>query len=294
MPDREQRFLVRFWGVRGSIPTPGPETVRYGGNTSCVEVRCDDTVLMIDCGTGARRFGRRLLRERPTGPLHIAMMLTHLHLDHVQGFPFFGPIYEARTHIDIYSAVPAESSTRAAIESQMSVPTFPVGLRNVDSQLEFRTVERHGTFDVGGAKITTCALEHPGGGLGIRIDFAGKTYVHASDYEHGISPPDDLIAFARGADFMAYDAAYVDGEEYERHRGWGHSTWRAGLEIARAAGVARFVAFHHEPGHDDAFMDQIAADMQAQEPSSLVAVEGMTIDLLRGVVHYEAREIDAS
>jgi phosphoribosyl 1,2-cyclic phosphodiesterase len=292
MPDEEQRFLVRFWGVRGSIPTPGPETVRYGGNTSCIEVRCDDVVLMIDAGTGARRFGRRLLREQPEGTLRVALLLSHLHLDHVQGFPFFSPIYETRTELDIYSAAPPESSTQAALESQMSYPSFPVGLGNVAAKLEFKTVDRSGAFEIRGVRITTCPLDHPGGSMGIRVDHAGKSYVHASDFEHSATPPDELIALAAGADFMSFDAAYVDGDEYERHRGWGHSTWREGLGIAKTAGVGRFIAFHHEPSHDDEFMDRIAADMNAVQCGSLVAIEGMTLDLISGAVTYEARDGD--
>ncbi|MCB9727750.1 MAG: MBL fold metallo-hydrolase [Deltaproteobacteria bacterium] len=294
MADREQAFLIRFWGVRGSIPTPGPETVRYGGNTTCIEVRCDDVTLMIDSGTGARRFGRRLLRDQPTGTVRIALIFSHLHLDHVQGFPFFAPIYEARTHLDIYSATPAESTTQGALDSQMAYPSFPIGLANLAAKLEFHTVERDGSFEVGGVRVSTCPLSHPGGSMAIRIDHRGKSFVQASDIEHGDGPAPELVALSRGADFLSYDTTYVDGEEYERHRGWGHSTWREGLAVARAAGVKRFIAFHHEPSHDDAFMDRVAAELRAADPNAVVAVEGMTIDMLTGDVSYEAREPETS
>ena len=285
MPDDNARFIVHFWGVRGSIPTPGPETVRYGGNTTCIEIVCDDEIIIIDTGTGARRLGDRLMRDAAGAPVRVSVIYSHLHLDHIQGFPFFAPIYAPTSRLDIYSAQPAETSTRSVLQSQMTYPSFPVGLTNLPSTLNFHTVERGSTFEVGGIKVSTAPISHPGGAMAIRVDHRGHAFVQASDIEHASDAPDAAVtALAQGADFLSFDSTYIAGEEYDRHRGWGHSTWQHGMSAAEAAGVGRFIAFHHDPGHDDDMMDAVGEEMSQVRPGSLVAREGMVLDLLSGGV----------
>jgi phosphoribosyl 1,2-cyclic phosphodiesterase len=280
-----ERFEVRYWGVRASIPTPGPDTVRYGGNTTCIEVRCDEQTIVIDTGTGVRGLGDTLMAQRGDRALKVAIIYSHLHMDHIQGFPFFAPIYEPSTALDVYSPRPANSSTREFLGWHMAFPWFPVDLEMLEIGLEFHEVLPGDTFQIGAVTVRTCPMNHPGGAMGIRIEHRDRAFVHASDLEHpedGLPP--ELTALAAGADYLSYDSTYIEGEEYEHHKGWGHSTWQTGCRVADAAGVRTFVAFHHDPSHDDDFMDDVAAAMQGARPGSLVAREGMVLDLLSETV----------
>jgi len=282
-----EQFIVRYWGVRGSIPTPGPDTVRYGGNTTCIEVRCDDQIIVIDTGTGARRLGSHLLAEA-YGPMDLALLYSHLHMDHIQGFPFFAPIYETTSTIHIYSGPPAESTTRGVLTTQMADPSFPVPLSHLRSTLVFHPIERGDTIKLGKrTTVDTCELNHPGGSMSIRVNHRGKSFIQCSDVEHRSDEPDaDLVAHCREADFLSYDSTYVEGPEFDAHVGWGHSTWQHGVKVADAAEVGTFIAFHHDPGHNDAFMDRIGKSLSAARSGSLVAQEGMTLDLLSGEVSH--------
>ncbi|MDP6942687.1 MAG: MBL fold metallo-hydrolase [Myxococcota bacterium] len=280
------QFIVRFWGVRGSIPTPGPDTVRYGGNTTCIEVRCDDQVIVIDTGTGARRLGTKLLAEA-YGDLSLVLFYSHLHMDHIQGFPFFAPIYEPTTNVHIYSGPPAESTTRGVLTTQMADPSFPVPLSHLRSSLNFHNIERGDSVKIGSVEVQTCELNHPGRAMAIRVNHRGKSFVQCSDVEHqGPEPDADLVELCREATYLSYDSTYVEGPEFDAHIGWGHSTWQHGVKVADAAEVETFIAFHHDPGHNDAFMDRLAESLARARRGSLVAREGMTLDLLEGTVSY--------
>ena len=286
MAQGSEQFFVRFWGVRGSIPTPGPDTVRYGGNTTCIEVRCGDTIIVIDTGTGARRLGTQLLSET-YGKLDVHLFYSHLHMDHIQGFPFFAPIYEPTTTVRIYSGPPAESTTRGVLTTQMADPSFPVPLEHLRSTLEFHGIERGDSVQLGKVEVQTCELNHPGRAMGIRVNYMGKSFVQCSDVEHRSDEPDEeIVELCQGADFLSWDSTYVAGPEYEAHKGWGHSTWQHGVKVADAADVGTFIAFHHDPGHNDAFMDRVAQALSAKRPGSLVAREGMKLDLLAGSVSH--------
>lgn len=292
MAQTSERFLVRYWGVRGSIPTPGPETVIYGGNTTCIEIRCDDTCVIIDTGTGARQLGDILLKEAAGSELEIYLIYSHLHLDHIQGFPFFAPIYESQTTLHVYSQRPRDLTPREVLEWQMAFPWFPVDLERLPSDIEFNELTAGDTLKLGAVQLSTCPMNHPGGAMGIRIDHRGHAFVQASDIEHeGDALAEPLVELAKGADFLSYDSTYVAGDEYERYKGFGHSTWQHGVKTARAAGVDKFIAFHHDPSHDDAFMDQVAADIEAEWPGSLVAKECMTLDLLAGTVSMQPKDV---
>jgi phosphoribosyl 1,2-cyclic phosphodiesterase len=243
--------------------------------------------MLIDTGTGAREFGDKLMQES-NGPIAITVIYSHLHMDHIQGLPFFGPIYESDTQFKAYCPQQEKRTSRQFFEWHMSNPWFPVDLKNLGAKLEFSDVTPGTCFEVGPARISTCPMNHPGGAMAIRVDHRGHAFVQASDTEHvGTQADPELSKLAQGADFLSYDSTYVEGPEYEEHKGWGHSTWSAGLRVAEAANVGRFIAFHHDPSHDDTFMDGIARDMEAVRPGSLVAKEGMLLDLLSGEVGTE-------
>ncbi len=288
MTQASDTFIVRYWGVRGSIPTPGPGTSKYGGNTTCLQVQCGDTHIMIDSGTGARGLGNWHMARAKGAPVEVALIYSHLHLDHIQGFPFFVPVYIPTSTVRIFSAKPDVTTTRGVLQSQMQYPSFPVGLDALPSDVQFIDVKRGATFEVGEATVSTCEINHPGRAMAIRVDFKGHAFVQCSDIEHTSDEPDaELVALCKDADYLSFDATYIAGAEYEAHKGWGHSTWEHGLEVCEAANVKTFIAFHHDPGHNDDFMDGVARDVEEARSGSLVAREGMTFDLIAGTVSQE-------
>ena len=259
---------IRFWGVRGSIASPGPETAFYGGNTSCVEVRAGATRLVLDAGTGMRALGRAWLAEG--APVEATVLLSHVHWDHIQGIPFFGPIYAPTTRLRLV----AGATTTPLVDTlrrQMSAPVFPVDLADVPATLAFDEVRDRAVFDVGEARVTVARLNHPDAVHAYRIDHGGRSVVYATDTEHYACVDRRLAALAEGADVLVYDAQYLP-EEYAGDAGpsrigWGHSTYEAGAALAHAAGVGQLVLFHHDPARsDDAVRDQalVIADLDAR------------------------------
>lgn len=270
-------ILIRIWGARGSVPCPGPRTVRYGGNTACIEVRCGPHLVIFDGGTGIRELGKALLAE---GPVEADVFLTHFHLDHIAGLPFFTPAYDARNRVHFHAARLDTSLTlKTVVARMMSPPLFPVPVDEYRADVDFVDFALGDRLEPRpGLVLTTRALRHPGGACGYRLDWAGRSFAYVTDTEH---PEDGSLdpgvqALMAGVDVAIYDAAYTD-EEYERHRGWGHSTWREGVRAAEAAGVGTLVLFHHDPSHDDDAMDRIAADADAARPGTLVAQDGLTL-----------------
>jgi phosphoribosyl 1,2-cyclic phosphodiesterase len=266
---------VRFWGVRGSIACPGAATLRYGGNTSCVEIRCGERLLVFDGGTGLRPLGEQLMKDGR--PLEIDLFYTHSHFDHILGLPFFAPCYDAKSRIRIWSGhLKPPLSIEAVLRKMMAAPFFPIPLGKFAARLDFID------FAAGceltphpGIRLLTAALNHPDGATGYRIEYGGKSVAYVTDTEHrpGTRDP-EVMRLIAGADVMIYDAAYTDAE-YLAHREWGHSTWQEGVRLAAAAGV--LVLFHHEPGHDDDFLDGVAAEAAKLRPGTLVAREGMVL-----------------
>lgn len=261
---------VKFWGTRGSIPTPGPSTLRYGGNTSCVEVRCGDAILMLDCGTGAREMGLALARESPGRHLDLHLFIGHTHWDHIQGFPFFQPVYTAGNHISIYSLRGTDKSLEKVFTGQMDSSYFPVALGDLAARLTF--VELEGPVQVGPVRVSHVYLNHPGLAIGFRIDAGSKSVVYVSDHEpywrmngdneHNRRLDREIDEFARSADLYIREAQYTV-EEYGFKRGWGHSTWPDALESAHRAGVRRLALFHHDPLRDDSALDDTVSRCQA-------------------------------
>lgn len=262
IPPVTGNLWAKYWGTRGSIPTPGPSTVRYGGNTSCTEVRSDDSILLFDCGTGAREAGLALSQEFQGCPIHVHIFVGHTHWDHIQGFPFFGPAYDPRNRVSIYSVRGTDKSLEKVFTGQMDSSYFPVDLGDLRAQLDF--VELEGPVTIGNATVSHMYLNHPGVAIGFRIDRKDKSIVYLTDHEPycRLSGDNELNRkldgevdqFAVGTDLYIREGQYTD-EEYPSRRGWGHGTWKDALDSAHAARVRRMTLYHHDPVRDDQAID---------------------------------------
>lgn len=270
-------YMIRFWGVRGSIACAGPDTVRYGGNTSCVEIRCGPHLMIFDGGTGLRLLGNDLMRSGPPPPFDL--FFSHTHFDHICGLPFFAPCYDKGASIHIWAGhLRPDKSIKEVLTEMMIAPLFPIPLSTFTAKVAFTDfIAGEDIIPHPGVRIATAPLNHPNGATGYRIEYAGKAVAYVTDTEHRAGARDPhVLALIDGADVMIYDASYTD-DEYPRHRNWGHSTWEEGVRLADAAGVKTFVIFHHDPAHDDAFMDQVAAAAQKARPGTIVAQEGLVL-----------------
>lgn len=276
-------FSVRFWGTRGSVACGGANYARYGGNTSCLEVTAGGRTIIFDAGTGLRPFGDALDSRGPH-PLDVDMFLTHTHFDHICGIPFFAPFYRAENKFRIWSGhLSPPWKTRDAVSTLMTAPIFPVDPAIFRAQIDWRDFAGGETItSVPGVTLKTHKLNHPNGATGFRIECEGKSICYITDMEHvhGAGPDPSLAAFLKGADIFIYDASYTDAE-YPDKAGYGHSTWRAGLELAAAAQVKLYVLFHHDPAHDDRAMDQIIREARdagkLNKIKVIAAREGQTL-----------------
>jgi len=272
MSTSDQGLSVRFLGVRGSIPTPDANKLA-GGNTSCVEVTAGDTRIILDAGSGLRTLGDERMAG---GPRHSTILLSHLHWDHVCGLPFFTPIYVPGHRVEIASGPNGVMPTQDAIRSLFKAPFFPVDFADVASQVTVRELPNNDRFTIGDITITLAKLNHPDPVYGFRLEHAGCSIVYATDTEHFACVDPTLKKLAAGADILIYDAQYTP-EEYPSKVGWGHSTWQAGAELARAAGVPQLVLFHHDPNRTDSQLAAIEAQAQAQLPGTVAAREGLVL-----------------
>jgi len=273
-------FNIRFWGVRGSIAAPGPETAGVGGNTSCVEVECGSTRIILDAGTGLRALGDELMKR---GPVEATLLLSHHHWDHIQGLPFFVPIYLPTTRLTVVGPQTDRLSNIDVLQHQMTAPVFPVRLDEVPSMLETREVLGGDQIDVGEARVTVAKANHPGGSLAYRIDYAGRSVVYATDTEHYSCVDPTLRALAKDADVLIYDSQYTPaeyrGDAGPSRVGWGHSTYEDGCKLAHEARVGQYVLFHHDPKRDDRAVADLERRAQSLFSSAVAAREGMVIEL---------------
>lgn len=276
MADRAE-FWVRFWGVRGSVACPGPSTVRYGGNTPCVEVRCGSHRLILDAGTGLRALGSVFGNDHG---IRAHVLLTHTHIDHVSGLPFFRPAYSPKNQFQLWAGHLGgrTGALQGVLADLMKAPIFPVPLNIMHACIAFHDFSAGATLEpIPGVVVRTAALNHPNGATGYRIEFDGRSFCYVTDTEHREGQLDaDILALIEGSGLVIYDATYTE-EEYPHFRGWGHSTWQEGAKLCAAAGAGRLVAFHHDPDHDDALLDRLGEAMAKARPGSLVAAEGMTL-----------------
>lgn len=277
----ENQFIVHFWGVRGSIPCPGPHTVRYGGNTSCVEVRAGGKRLVFDCGTGLHVLGKSLL---PQMPAEAHIFFTHCHWDHMQGFPFFTPGFVKGNTFHIYGAIAPDGSTiEQRLNDQMLHPNFPVPLQIMQANLHFQDIKAGDEIKIDDVTVETAPLNHPGEAIGYRVNWKGGTAVYITDTEHFHDRLDENVLWlARDADILIYDSTYTDEEYYCEHSpkiGWGHSTWEEAVKVAKAADVKQLVIFHHDPSHDDDFLDRVGEQAKEKFSGAIMAREGMEIEI---------------
>jgi len=272
-------IFLHFWGVRGSLPTPGPSTLRYGGNTLCVEVRCGPHLLMLDAGSGAREFGKHLAASWT--PVDAAVLLSHTHFDHVCGLPFFAPMFDPNARLRFWGGhlAPPDGVAKALLRGWQA-PLMPNIDRAFRANLTFQDFTPGDVLRLHpGLRVTTVLLNHPGNAVGYRIAWNGLSVCYITDTEHPAQGLDqNLVRFAAGTDIVIYDASFTD-DEYKSRVGWGHSTWRAAADLADAAKVGQLVLFHHDPAHDDATMDAIGQAIKARRPGSLVAMEGMRLEV---------------
>lgn len=276
--DVASSFYVRFWGVRGSIATPGAATARYGGNTSCLEVRCGNRLLIFDAGTGIRPLGAHLDQQ---GGVDADVYFTHTHVDHIQGLPFFSSAYKKTNKLRFWAGhLKPDYTLKQVLSEMMMEPLFPVPISIFGAEITFND------FDCGsvmspapGIVLRTAPLNHPNRATGYRIEYGGKAICYVTDTEHIPGKPDEnILRLIRGADLVIYDSTYTD-EEFPKYVNWGHSTWQEGVRLCEKATSGRLVIFHHDPTHDDTFMDRVAEAAAKARPDTVVAREGLTLSL---------------
>lgn len=287
---------IRFWGTRGSLPKPGPTTLRYGGNTSCVEIRTDDgTLIVFDCGTGSHNLGQALQAsaERPTRG---HLLISHTHWDHIQGFPFFRPLFVPGNEWDIYAPGGPGQALETTLAGQMQYTYFPVALDQLGATIRYHDLAE-GTFEIGSARVTAQYLNHPALALGYRLEVGGVSLVYSTDHEpHEGCPAAERgsdgalpvhaedrrhVAFLADADLVIHDSQYVDAE-YSEKKGWGHTTVEWSVDYALAAQAKCLVLFHHEPLRDDDALDRVLAMARQRAGAALeviAAAEGQVIEL---------------
>ncbi len=304
----DQQFWLRFRGVRGGYPMPGTTTVKYGGNTTCLEVHAGPHLIIIDGGTGIIGLGREIMATRAMndGPLLLTLLLTHIHNDHTQGLPLFGPALSANAHINFFGPrPPTGESLGETLQRIMRPPFSPIGQHDLLSRRTFTHVRQgdeivlmdpkqpaqHVSVHAAQKSVPEDAVRikihhsynHPQNGVQVfRIHYQRHSIVFATDVEGYIGDDQRLIAFTRGADLLIHDAEY-DEHEYADglviKQGWGHSTWRMAAQVAEAAGVQRLALTHHSPQHDDAYLDRMAEKAQAVFPATFMAREGEVVKI---------------
>ena len=299
-------FTVKFRGVRGGYPMPGPTTVKFGGNTTCFEVRVAGHLIIVDAGTGIISLGQEMMAHHRARrePMRATILITHTHHDHTQGFPFFLPARHASGTLYIFGPKVLEEDLHDVLARAMAPPVFPLGLEELNSYRQIEHI-RQGDLIVltdpaspprligprdNQEKVPPNAVEvkmhysynHPGGVLIFRINHQGRSVVIATDTEGYVGGDRRLVRFAKGTDLLIHDAEY-DEDEYANQgvirQGWGHSTWRMATDVAIAAGVKQLALFHHSPGHDDAFLEAMERKAQAVFPATFLACESMTVEL---------------
>lgn len=277
-------YKLKFWGVRGSIACPSPNHVVYGGNTSCIEFVLGGRVIVVDAGTGIRNLGHDFLRRKVDDAV---LLLTHTHWDHINGFPFFAPNFRPDFKLHIMAGHLKDAtdtggicSIQQVLASQMANPMFPVPLEALKAEITYEDFMAGDSFSpFADVNIRTTKLNHPNGAIGYRIEYKGKSVCVVTDTEHKPGEPDQAILnLIEGADLVIYDSTYTD-DEFPSKVGWGHSTWQEGIRLCRSAKVKRLAIFHHDPDHDDQFMEALEDSARQIWDGTLVARDNMELTL---------------
>jgi phosphoribosyl 1,2-cyclic phosphodiesterase len=269
-------FFVRFWGVRGSVPCPGSDTARYGGNTSCVEVRCGTRLLIFDAGTGLRQFDRALAADRP---LEAEVYFSHAHLDHICGWPYFTRLLRADSRLGVSAGhLMPNHKIEEVLAGLLCDPFTPVKTGEIRATIRYHDFLAGETLEPWpGTKLLTAPLNHPQGATGYRIEHGDRSICYITDTEHVPGRPDQsVLELIAGANMVIYDSTYTD-DEFPAHVTWGHSTWQEGIRLCSAAHAKKLVVFHHDPDHNDSFLDGIAVEVEQALPGSTIAREGMIL-----------------
>lgn len=272
---------LKYYGTRGSIPVPGKDTIEYGGNTACVRIMIDSTLVILDGGSGLRVLGKELMQHEfgnGQGVAHI--FFSHAHWDHINGFPFFLPAYVRGNRFILYGNRSSSSSLKQILSHQQNDVNFPIRLKDMSSSLEFVELRVGQKVHLAKALISCAPLNHRhlSGSLAYRIEAESKKIVYISDYEHYDTLDTKLVEFARDADLIIYDSMFTP-DEYKKRKGWGHSTYLEGIKIAKAANVKQLHLFHHNPDHSDRFMDEVEKQAQKLSPHTYAAKEGWEIEI---------------
>jgi phosphoribosyl 1,2-cyclic phosphodiesterase len=277
---------VKFWGVRGSVPVPGPTTVKTGGNTSCVEVRCGRKLVILDAGTGIRGLGASLVATKQK--VEADIFFSHVHWDHIQGFPFFIPAMIPGNKLRLYGGRNVTATLEETLYGQMNYPNFPVVIGDLGAEILFHDLKEAEVITIGTGKervrVKNARLNHPNGVYSYRIEYQGRTVVYATDTEHYAVPDPRLIELARKADVLIYDAQYTP-EEYAGEAsgvprlGWGHSTMMEGARMAKLCSVKKLVLFHHDPAQDDEAVIEKERRAKKVFKNTVAAREGLVINL---------------
>ncbi len=270
-------FEITFWGVRGSLPVPGPHTIKYGGNTSCVQVQIGQRLFIMDAGTGIHHLGQHLLQGK--NPICGEIFISHTHWDHIQGFPFFAPAFIKGNRFILYGQSKVNSTFADLMRGQMTYQHFPVSLGELGANIEFQELDSGSHLDLGdGIRLRTVHTNHPNGSLAYRLDYDGRSCSYITDTEHYSCVDPRLIDFAKNTDLMIYDSNYTD-EEYPRYLGYGHSTWQEAIKLAQAAKVRKLALFHHDKARRDEEMEKIEREAQSSFPNCIAAREGLVITI---------------
>jgi phosphoribosyl 1,2-cyclic phosphodiesterase len=272
----EHRLTVCFWGTRGSIPTPGRDTIDVGGDTPCVEIcTAEEEIIVLDAGTGLRRLGLAL---ESRSNLHIHLFLSHTHWDHIQGFPFFRPLYNSRNQVTLYGPKGVERGLEETLKGQMQVTYYPVQLADLKAGIRFVELHEESLRVNSHTRVTSREFQHPGGVLAYRIERNGKSVVYGTDVEtDDEDKARQMIEFSRSADLLIMDCQF-NGHEYESsRRGWGHSTPEMAAHVAREAGVRWLALFHHDPTHNDPFLWELERHARSLFRATFLAKDGMTL-----------------
>lgn len=283
---------IKIWGARGSTSTPERRNSRYGGNTPCVEVRlANGTLIVLDCGTGLRALGKSLLREFGERAIHGFVFLTHFHWDHIQGVPFFLPLYKEGNLFFFHSADRKGLEIKAAIEGQMTNPYFPVKMDAMQARRHFFDLD-FGSINVDGAIITSGPLNHPQDCVGYRIEADRSIFVFATDTEPGSAVHDRSVRdLAQDADILIYDAQYTPQQLQGKKKGWGHSSWLEGSRIARECRVKHLLLYHHDPDSNDAYIDGLVERARQELSAVSGAAEGLRIDLQDSTIRWATESL---